>query len=304
VALQVERATGQLTLAAAPWKLGFDPKTGFLNSLLAEGKEWIERGPRLQIWRAATDNDGIKLWTGQGTKALGRWREAGLDRLELRLKKIELVRQRGDSIAHAVRTVHSASGRGKWTDFEHEQVFEILADGSLRVANVLRLGATGLTDLPRFGVTWALPPGQEKVRWFGRGPWESYSDRKTSTDVGLYENTVAGLYVPYVMPQEHGNHTDTRWVELASAQEGSNGPALRFTGEPLLNFSASHFTADDLYRATHTIDLVPRAETILSLDGAQRGLGTGSCGPDTLPAYRLAGRKHAFAYRVSLVSPT
>jgi beta-galactosidase len=169
------------------------------------------------------------------------------------------------------------------------------------VVNRLRLGRKAPTDLPRFGVTLALPAGFERVRWFGRGPWENYSDRKASAEVGLYENTVNGLYVPYIMPQEHGNHTDTRWVEVRDSGAGKTGPGIRISGEPLLNFSASHFTADDLYKAIHTIDLVPRAETILNLDLAQRGVGSGSCGPDTLPQYLLSGREHRFAYRISIL---
>ena len=212
-----------MTFAAAAWKLGFDRKTGFLNSLSGEGREWLQSGPRLQIWRGATDNDGIKLWTGQGGKALGRWQEAGLDKMQLQLELLEVVKIGKSGAPIAVRTVHRASGRGEWDDFQHEQIFEIVADGSLHVANRLRLGKKAPTDLPRFGVTLALPAGFEQVRWFGRGPWENYSDRKTSAEVGVYENTVTGLYVPYVMPQEHGNHTDTRWVEVRDT--GSSGKA-------------------------------------------------------------------------------
>jgi beta-galactosidase len=153
-------------------------------------------------------------------------------------------------------------------------------------------------DLPRVGVTLALPPGFEDVAWFGRGPWENYSDRRASAEVGLYRSTATGLYFPYAMPQENGNHTDTRWVEIRSPGETNRG--LRFSGEPTINFSASHFTADDLFRALHPTDLVARAETILNLDFAQRGLGTATCGPDTLPVYQIRGREHRFAYRISV----
>ena len=294
LAATVTKSADALTLAAADWLLSFDAKTGFLSSLLGNGWEWLQAGPRLQIWRGATDNDGIKLWTGQDGKALGRWQAASLDKIQLRLEKIEVLK----AGKGGVRTLHRATGRNDWTDFEHEQIFTIAADGSLRVDNRLRLGKNAPTDLPRFGVTLALPAGFEEVRWFGRGPWENYSDRKISAKVGLYENTVNGLYVPYVMPQEHGNHTDVRWVEI---KEGSTGKGLRFSGAPLFNFSASHFTADDLYKSFHTIDLVPRAETILNLDLAQRGVGTATCGPDTLPQYLLSGKEHQFSYRIEMI---
>ena len=87
----------------------------------------------------------------------------------------------------------------------------------------------------------------------------------------------------YVMPQEHGHHTDTRWLELASP----GGKTLLVEGSPSFEFNATHFTAEDLFACRHTTDLVSRPETILYLDAAHRGVGTASCGPDTLEEYRL-----------------
>ncbi len=278
-----------IVVAAGPWRLAFNPKDGFLASMKVGNREWLHPGggPRLQLWRAATDNDGIKLWSGQEAKPLGKWLAAGLDKLELRLEKIETT-QKG------IRTVHRATGRGKWDDYRHEQVFEFLDDDSIRVSNRIDLGKNAETDLPRAGVVLTLPAKTERVRWYGCGPLENYSDRKAAAPVGLYSTTVSDLHVPYVMPQENGHRTDVRWIEI-----GDGVAALRFSGEPFLGFNASHYTVADLFAAKHTIDLVPRAETILSLDLAQRGVGTGSCGPDTLPPYRLTGHHHVFAYRIA-----
>jgi beta-galactosidase len=99
------------------------------------------------------------------------------------------------------------------------------------------------------------------------------------------------------MPQEHGHKCDVRWLAL----EGPDGRGMRVTGEPMIEFSVSHFTAEGLFRARHTTDLQPRPEIILDLDHAQRGLGTGSCGPDTLPQYRLLEHTYRFAYRLRLL---
>jgi beta-galactosidase len=278
-----------IEIASGAWRLAFHPQDGFLASLKEGNREWLHPGggPRLQLWRAATDNDGIKLWNPGVEKPLGRWLAAGLDKLQFRLEKTEVTKK-------GLRTVHLATGRDKWDDFRHEQLFEFLADGSIRVSNQFEIGKDAETDLPRIGVVLALPAKTERVRWYGRGPLENYSDRKAAAPVGLYATTVPDLYVPYVMPQENGYRTDVRWVELGNGRAG-----LRVSGEPLLGFSASHFSAADLFAAKHTFDLVPRAETILSIDLAQRGVGTGSCGPDTLPPYRLTGHHHAFAYRIS-----
>jgi beta-galactosidase len=137
-------------------------------------------------------------------------------------------------------------------------------------------------------------PDLEKLEWFGRGPWENYWDRKASAMVGLYRSTVTDQYVPYIMPQEHGHKTDVRWLALTDA----GGYGVSVIGQPAIEFSASHFTADDLYTARHTVDLTPRDEVMVCLDHLQRGLGTGSCGPDTLEQYRLLDSEYKFAYRL------
>jgi len=73
-------------------------------------------------------------------------------------------------------------------------------------------------------------------------------------------------------------------------------PVLHIAGSPLLEFNASHYTAEDLYVAKHTTDLAPRAETIAYLDAAHRGLGSGSCGPDTTDANNLTAKRYSFGY--------
>ncbi len=97
----------------------------------------------------------------------------------------------------------------------------------------------------------------------------------------MYRGTVSSQYVPYIMPQEHGNKTDVRWAALSN----NSGIGLLAMSEAPFQTSASHFTADDLFRAMHTCDLDPRPETYWNLDVAQCGLGSASCGPITLPQY-------------------
>jgi beta-galactosidase len=115
--------------------------------------------------------------------------------------------------------------------------------------------------------------------------------------VGRYQNTVTGEYVPYILPQEHGHHTDTRWLTLTD--EKAHG--IKISGAPSFEFNASHFSAADLYAARHTPDLQPRPEVIISLDAAQRGLGTASCGPDTLRQYQLNEKEYHFTYQLKVV---
>ena len=114
--------------------------------------------------------------------------------------------------------------------------------------------------------------------------------------IAHYRSTVTEQYVPYVMPQEHGLKSDVRWLRLTDDQ----GEGLEVRGAPWLHFSASHFSADDLFAARHTFDLSPRPEVILSLDAAHRGLGTASCGPDTLDKYKLLESEYEFGYRLKI----
>jgi beta-galactosidase len=294
---------GTITLAAAAASAAggqavqavFDKASGRLTAYGPAGENLLLGGPQLAVWRGATDNDGIKLMLDkQGGKPLARWLALGLDRIEQRLEGIRVL-ETEDGLP-AVEVVHRASGRGKWDDFTHTQRYILEPSGELRVENDVRLGE-GVSDPPRVGVSLALPPELEAISWYGRGPWENYADRKAAAHFGVYHSTVTQEYVPYIMPQEHGHKTDVRWLQLTDAA----GQGLRVAGEPTVEFSAGHFTAEDLYAARHTTDLQPRPEVILHLDAAQRGLGTASCGPDTLEKYRLLEREYQFAYRLKIV---
>jgi beta-galactosidase len=277
-----------IILRAGNVRAVFDKATGALAEFGAE-TNWIVRGPLLNVWRAATDNDGIKLLLGrQGSGPLARWLDLGLDHVQHSLQRIRLIRTGEMPI---IEIVHRASGRNKPNDFVHAHRYSFLPNGDLRVENVVRLGKD-MRDIPRVGVNLILEPRLEHLEWFGRGPWENYPDRKSSAMVGRYSSTVTEQYVPYIMPQENGHKTDVRWLMLTNEQ----GHGLRAEGNPTVEFSASHFTGADLFAAKHTIDLTPRAEIILNLDGAHRGLGTASCGPDTLDKYRLLEPVYQFVY--------
>jgi beta-galactosidase len=261
---------------------------GRIEALRWRGQDLLLSGPELQIWRGPTDNDGIKGMNDEW-RALTRWRRQGLDTAELITAPARASQTRDGRIVlvleHTARCVASARA----VVLRH--TYTLSPDGTLAVENLFTVDKA-VADLPRLGVVLRLPAGFEKLRWFGRGPWENYSDRKRSALIDVHESTVTGEYVPYIMPQEHGNHTDVRWVTL----ENEKGLGLRIRAQGPLEFSASHFTAHDLYAALHTYDLKPRAETVLNLDLTQRGLGTHSCGPDTLPRYKIKAGNYRWNY--------
>jgi len=294
--VSVTETLGGVALSAAGVEAAFDRATGTLCSLRRKGRELLARGPLLQLWRGATDNDGVKLWTGQDGKPLGRWQKLGLDKgLDHQPSAFEVAAPATDGSV-TVTLAHRATTplRANWKDVLHTHRYTLHPDGRLVVANEIVL-AKDYVDLPGIGVRLDLVPGLRQLVYFGRGPWENYADRKTSANLGIYENTVAGEYVDYVMPQEHGHHTDVRWLELSGSGKRSLALGVEAHGGTL-GFNATHFTAEDLYAAKHTTDLVARPETILYLDAAHRGLGSQSCGPELLESYRIPAGKHAFTF--------
>jgi beta-galactosidase len=294
----VQETPGQYRLVDGPVQAVVDKGTGLLLSY-GSGGNFILAGPRLNLWRAATDNDGLKLWADrerESWKALPRWLALGLNEVQLRLDSVHLVQSEGE--LPLVEVIHRASAREQWEDFQHVQRYRLLPGGELQVDNIIRIG-NGISDVPRVGVSLVLVQDLERLEWFGRGPWENYPDRKASAMVGHYRSSVTEQYVPYVMPQEHGHHTDVRWLRLAAP----DGRGLEVKGAPLLAFNASHFTDNDLFKAHHTCELEPRPEVFLNLDLAQRGLGTASCGPDTLEQYCLMDQEYHFTYVFKLLSP-
>lgn len=286
--LTVRATDGPVSVSGEDFELAFDRSTGELTRYAWQGQDLIVSGPRLNAWRAATDNDGFKWMAGTEGKLLSRWLAAGLDRLETALAGLEVEQPASGAVTVTVRSVVRAPGVE--AGFRQLAVYTIYRDGAVRIDQTIECFGP-LPPLPRLGVTLTLPAGFETFTWLGRGPEESYVDRKAGVPVGLYQSTVDEQYVPYIMPQENGNKTDVRWAALS----GADGRGLLVLGEPLLEVSASHYTAADLYQALHTCDLTRRPEVFLNLDLMQCGLGGASCGPGTLDKYLLWPGEHRFS---------
>ncbi len=287
---EIAADAASITIAGEGFRIVFDRGSGRIREWEAAGQRLLAAGPLGIIWRAPTDNDGLKLMP-ERRKALTHWLELGLDRAEMRLARMAARRSAGAAV---VALSHDLVVDGEPAGLRHGQVVTVTGDGVARFENTMQLAAR-LADPPRLGVEIVTAPGFERVLWLGRGPHECYWDRKAGAAVGLYESTVDAMHVPYIMPQENGSRADVRWMAL----ENSRGFGLLFVADEPLHAAASHFTPQDLYRARHTIDLERRPETHVYLDLAQRGLGTASCGPDTLEAYRIGAGSHRFAYTIA-----
>jgi beta-galactosidase len=261
----------------------FDGRSGELVGLFGLPVD----GPRLDLWRAPTDNDN-----GQGgnNAVISEWRAAGLDRIEHRLDQVEV---REHELVVRSRVAPNGLGLGVRASYRWMAVGEALQltvkvtpEGEWEgTAIALRCGSW-----PRVGVRVALPGSVENLRWFGGGPGEAYADSREAARVGRYESTVDGLQTPYVVPQENGSRIDVRWAELTDAE----GNGLRVEGAPYFQLTARRWTTEDLERARHRSDLVPRDRVFVNLDLAQHGLGSASCGPPATAQHTLEVAERTF----------
>ncbi|MFB3879783.1 MAG: glycoside hydrolase family 2 TIM barrel-domain containing protein [Armatimonadota bacterium] len=277
----------------------FDRLRGVMSSWRWHGMELLTAGPRLNVWRAPTDND---------VHIAREWRRAGLDRLQHRIARFEVRDSKADgTTAVEVESVLAPYSLGP----AFECAYRYTVHGSGEIVIATRVTPRGeLPPLPRIGLQMRMPGSFDRFSWYGRGPHESYVDRKESARVGVYRGTVQEQYVPYIFPQENGNKTDVRWAAVTDARgmgllatpiatpesrdsrvEGS-GPS------PLLNVSVHHYTTEDFANARHTYELVRRDETIVNLDHAQAPLGSASCGPGPLEKYVVKAEPVEFAVRL------
>jgi beta-galactosidase len=238
----------------------------------------IISAPRLSVWRAPTDNDRFG-----GIAA--RWDAWGLAQLQRHLVSVE----RDDDATRVVADYVSAAG----LRIRHHQTLRTDANGGILIEEIAMVPPE-LEDLARVGSVFELQAGFEELVYYGRGPHETYPDRKRGGLVGRWRSTVTKQYVPYIRPQENGGHADVRWFELRSRDGG-----VRVQLERPAQVSVLHFRASDLAAATHDVDLTPRPEVVVQLDTAHRGLGTASCGPDTLPQYLVGPGHYQWRWSVS-----
>jgi beta-galactosidase len=286
----VERGSA-LTATGRGFAVSWDKNTGALTSFMSKGEELLAHPadfpsqPITQVFRAPTDND-----TGFGNWLAKDWKQNGMDTPKVTLLSFAYQRRADGALTVQVRTRNQYKSGAVQTDYE----YTLYADGILDLkASFLPQG--DLPELPRLGIAFCVAPGYHTFTWYGRGPQGNYPDRKTSAAMGLWKDDVADQYVHYPRPQDSGNKEDVHCLSLTNRQ--GHGLRVEAIGHTF-SASALHYTATDLYHATHDCYLVARPETILSLDAAVLGLGNGSCGPGVLKKYAIEKKEHTLYVRL------
>ncbi|MCU0363146.1 MAG: DUF4981 domain-containing protein, partial [Bacteroidales bacterium] len=283
----------------------FDKKSGRLASMLFSGRELLRSGPALNVWRAplANETDEWGFWSsnsrhrtdGYGRMPATEWYSAGLDRLT---RVNELFRMSKNESGNAVVEIRNiillGTGRGAFFD---NYIYTIDPAGEIVIDHSVIPNGDMPSWLPRTGVQLTLPSSCSNVKWYGRGPQENYPDRKTGYKTGIYTSTVAGMYEPYLIPQDYGLRCDNRWVRITD--KAGNG--LEIKGDRLFNFSAQNFSTDNLTKALYTYQLHESDCVTLNIDYATSGVGCTALSVFT--EYQVMPRRYDFRLTVRPLKP-
>jgi beta-galactosidase len=280
--LKMAEESDLFTISGKDFALQLSKNQGNITSYRYKGVEYVQSGPQPNFWRAPTDNDyGAKL-----QEKLKIWKDP-----YYAPPKVSLHQHMDGMIVRVTRPLFHE-------DAVQTVEYFVYKNGRIKITNELEAIRGDHPMLFKFGMEMALPKSFDQLEWYGRGPFESYSDRKTAAMVGHYKSTVSEQLHPYIRPQETGNKTDVRWLRLSRA----DGRGFLISGPQLLNFSALHYHRDDLdsgpsKKQEHSGELTERNSTFLNIDLVQMGVGgNDSWGALPLEKYRLPYQSYRYEF--------
>lgn len=285
--LNVEKEHTTLHVKGANFSLDFNLVNGNLMNIVRDGMQVLSKGPRLTLWRAPISND---------MEIIDKLKKVYFLHLEHEVVMNIDYHMEGNILKVEVDTINSTTNSA-W-HFKTKYVYTVCPSGDILID--VEGTPSGRVDLapdmlPRIGVSMHLDKSMEHVRYFGMGPGENYADSKEAAQMGLYANTVDGLFTNYVIPQENGNHMGCKWVSMTN----DRGMGLLASTEGDFNFSASWYEDKDLDDAKHTCDLVKRDYIVFNVDYKQNALGTNSCGQWQLDKYRAKFEDFKLSFRLT-----
>ncbi|PJJ83096.1 glycoside hydrolase family 2 TIM barrel-domain containing protein [Mucilaginibacter auburnensis] len=270
------------------FSVSFDKKTGEMSQLMKGGLNVLTAngGPKPHLWRAAHRNDD--MW------ANNIWEKYGVNNLKFSL--VDIKAQAVDMFS--VKVTSTIKGEGKeGFGVYHTATYLIKGNGSVTVDNNMEFEGLAIS-LGRIGVRMMLNKDLDKMKYFGRGPLENYSDRKASADVGLYDLNVNDQY-EYEKPMDRGNHEEVRWIKF----EDNKTPGFTIKADAnLMQFSALPHTDEQMFPVEYKIDLPASTSTVFCLSTKTLGVGSASCGPRPLERFQVWANNSRFTYTLQLLN--
>jgi len=258
--LSVVEMETALEIVAGENHFTFNLETGQLDQVLIDGKDILVAAPVHNVWRAPTDNDE----GGDESSFAQRWLAAGYDNLNRTLVGIDVDRLS----EQAIRLITREKFSGAQGAIDVRLAYTVLGNGDLHV-DVQTAVDPLLPVLPKIGMTFSLPERFRNLKWYGRGPHESYWDRKHGAHLGIYSGLVEEQYHDYVRPQENGNKADVRWATLTNDEH----QGVLIYGLPDFNLSTHHYSMENLTDATHTYQIKNAGAVTVNVDNLVMGLG-------------------------------
>lgn len=276
--IDIKESSRDIVVNGYNFEIKFNKLEARISEIIFDGTKVMEIGPKFNLWRAPIDNDMY---------IVKDWKKKGLDNVLQRVDKVET--QVDDDGVNIRVSLYFSPPNGDWA-IEAIEKYQIDKTGNINLHIDGKIKGNPPKIFPRLGFEMRLPKDMKKVIWYGRGPGESYIDSKQANLIGIYESNVKDMFTNYIKPQENGNRSDVKWFSI----NNTKGKGLFFSTEDTMNFSAHHYTKEDIERAKHTIDLVERDFISLYIDYKHHGLGSNSCGPEPLKEHSLFSEDFSF----------
>lgn len=279
--LSVKKGFNEVTIEGKDFSVTIDQTSGVIKQYQFDGQTLIKDGPVPNFWRAPNDNDkGNRM-----EERCGTWRNAGAKR-SIKLCEVKEISEKETQVYFQIDFPAAGSSKMALT-------YTIYGSGDVLVDYTFYPDATK-SEIPNVGTLITIPGEFEKVRWFGRGPHENYLGRNRSSFMGVFATTADSMTVPYMEIGETGQRTDVKWATLTN----EDGRGLLVVGSPYMEFSAQHYTPEQLTDVKLPWDLKRDEDITLRVDLHQMGLGgIDSWGSKPLDEYTLFSKntyKHKF----------
>ena len=280
--LKVVRGKLNLGLYGEHFSVMFSTLYPGMTSYVYSGVEMLKAVPKPNFWRAPTANDnGIRM-----PQRYAQWKIASMyvtgkssDRFE---NTAPLVEERDHSVVVTVKYYLPTEPAAECT-----VAYEVFSDGM--VETTLRyMPVKGLPDMPEFGMLFKMDADYDRVKWYGLGPDETYSDRKKGARLGIYEGKVSDQMAAYLRPQECGNKEEVRYLTVTD----EDGAGLMFYSDKAMSASALPYTPHEIENARHAYELPVSHHTIVRTLLSQMGVGgDDSWGAPVHPEFHLDNTK-------------
>lgn len=275
----------------------FDKTTGGFSTLDKDGVIFKDIAPQFNVWRTPIMNE----WSEWGVKEVETWYNLGLDSLIHQVNNVTVFENFSNEVK-IVCTAESKSAIYPAASFLHIFTYLINGCGDIILEHdvTCRAQLPGYPDrdvpwLAKLGLQFKLPSDMQKITWYGRGPWETYPDRKTGAKFGLFTEKIDEIKMPYIIPQDFGNHTDVKWTLLS--REDRSG--LLITADESMNVSVDPYT--NLDQAWYPFDLKRAERARLNID--HKVTGVGGTPIQVQAPYRTYPDRYVYRLRIRPVTP-